>query len=395
MRSMDLTKGVVLPSTWDDIASTGKSMNELGDDWWIRSFAISSDENPFIFEDITDLKGKLGSIEKARIDQPEPIFFLGGTFVADPTLEEEPATETFTPVRSIVVPEDAILVFPLINAVGPDAVELPPVIQDEATGRANVNFFFDDPQLFTATVTVDGTPVSEISKSGNNEGFRRESPSGGFSYTIPENSLSDIIVGEVPAQTIPLAVSDGYYFAYDTSVLKPGSHIINFQARIDLDLDEDGIPDDFTLELNVTYNLLNPIDGTERKDKLNGTKGNDYIDGGNGSDKLMGRKGDDLIVGGYGADVIDGGKGDDELWGNEGIDTFIFKRNYGNDKIFDFEQTEVVRVLGLGRITPVKSGIELPSGALGTEVTWGSDSLTFVGINPDNVVIERNQITLI
>ena len=374
---------VILPANWDNVGGSGKSMNQLGDDWSIRAYGFSNENNAFIFEDITDPRGRLGSIEKARLNQPEPIFYLGGTFVADEDVTggENP---TFTPERSIVVPEGAVLVFPLINALEPNAVLVPPAPENEDQARATANFFFDDPSRFTATVIVDGIvetsigPVTSLPGEGLDPvdpSFRRQSFSG-FEYTIPEDNIFDITRApdDFPAQTVSGAVSDGYWYAFDTSDLGPGSHTLQFKASIDVDADGES---DFTLE--VTYNLLNPIEGNNRKNKLRGTKGNDYIDGGAGPDKLRGLKGDDLIVGGDGADVIDGGKGDDELWGDGGFDTFIFKRGYGQDTIFDFARKEVVKIKGFTEYT--LEDVTLPSGVNAVQIDFGNDDmLTLVGV---------------
>jgi hypothetical protein len=265
-----------------------------------------------------------------------------------------------------------------INGALPDPVENPPGdFPDEATTRENVTigFFGDGDQLVSvdSKVIVDGVTVGDFAESGRNTEYRRESPEGGFSYVVPQGNWSG-----VPLQTVAPAVADGYWFAYDTaSFAQNESHTVNFIG----DYADGGFI------LNVTYNILNQIEGTNGKDNLNGTKGNDYIDGGDGPDKLMGLKGDDLIVGGDGADVIDGGKGNDELWGDGGLDTFIFKRNYGNDKIFDFEPGEVIEIKGFSEI-PDPVDIDLPSGVSAAQIDFGQgDTLTFVNVASDDLSV--------
>ena len=61
---------------------------------------------------------------------------------------------------------------------------------------------------------------------------------------------------------------------------------------------------------------------------------------------MSGKAGNDFILGGNGRDTIDGGIGDDELWGDNDKDTFIFKKDYGEDTIFDFKVGEVVEIAG-------------------------------------------------
>lgn len=62
------------------------------------------------------------------------------------------------------------------------------------------------------------------------------------------------------------------------------------------------------------------IVGTEEKDRLMGTRGNDVIVGLGGDDKIFGMGGDDIICGGDGDDKIYGNRGNDILIGASGAD---------------------------------------------------------------------------
>ncbi len=62
------------------------------------------------------------------------------------------------------------------------------------------------------------------------------------------------------------------------------------------------------------------ITGTDRRDHLTGTPGDDVICAGAGNDKVDGGDGDDIIYGDAGDDKIDGGDGDDVLYGDAGDD---------------------------------------------------------------------------
>ncbi len=62
------------------------------------------------------------------------------------------------------------------------------------------------------------------------------------------------------------------------------------------------------------------ISGTDRRDHLVGTPGDDVICAGAGNDKVDGGGGDDIIYGDEGDDKVDGGDGDDVLYGDEGDD---------------------------------------------------------------------------
>lgn len=67
------------------------------------------------------------------------------------------------------------------------------------------------------------------------------------------------------------------------------------------------------------------------RDWIVGGAGNDILKGGRGKDKLMAGGGDDWLDGGEGSDVLKGGAG-------AGADTFVF--SVGRDKIRDFSTTE-------------------------------------------------------
>eukprot|EP00913_Durusdinium_trenchii_P010549 g9893.t1 len=79
------------------------------------------------------------------------------------------------------------------------------------------------------------------------------------------------------------------------------------------------------------------IDAKTGNDIVKGGSGNDYIKGGVGEDKLYGESGDDSLHGGRFNDRLYGGTGDDVLHGGLGIDTFVFEKDAGNDRILDFK----------------------------------------------------------
>ena len=65
-----------------------------------------------------------------------------------------------------------------------------------------------------------------------------------------------------------------------------------------------------------------PIEGTKKKDRLDGSGFSDLIKGKGGNDRLKGLAGDDALDGGQGKDTLIGGEGSDELTGKKGRDTF-------------------------------------------------------------------------
>ncbi len=77
-----------------------------------------------------------------------------------------------------------------------------------------------------------------------------------------------------------------------------------------------------------------------------GQGGDDQIVGGNGNDFLKGSSGNEIISGCAGNDVLDGGTGDDCLYGEEGNDTYIFKKGYGTDTIYDCLGSNRIEIYG-------------------------------------------------
>jgi len=128
--------------------------------------------------------------------------------------------------------------------------------------------------------------------------------------------------------------------------------------------------------LLASLQLLNPIDGSRRGDRIVGTdkadlihafagrdrifagggndrvfagRGHDRVFGGDGNDWLDGGRGRDLVIGGNGDDILNGGRGNDWLVGDSGdfnegepasiagADRFVFEGRFGNDVIVDFQ----------------------------------------------------------
>ena len=79
------------------------------------------------------------------------------------------------------------------------------------------------------------------------------------------------------------------------------------------------------------------IKGKGRNDRLDGKVGDDKLLGGKGKDKLFGGDGNDVLKGGKGNDHIVGGPGDDVLTGGRGKDKFVFRGDFGEDRITDFK----------------------------------------------------------
>ena len=79
------------------------------------------------------------------------------------------------------------------------------------------------------------------------------------------------------------------------------------------------------------------LTGNGGDDRLSAGAGQDDLDGGEGNDNLDGGTGRDELAGGEGSDTLNGGDDDDALLGGTGADAFVFRGNFGEDTISDFE----------------------------------------------------------
>ena len=70
---------------------------------------------------------------------------------------------------------------------------------------------------------------------------------------------------------------------------------------------------------------------------ITGTAGTDYLEGSESANTIDGGAGNDIVAGLGGNDTLIGGSGNDSLFGGDGNDTFVFAKNFGKDKIFDFQ----------------------------------------------------------
>ncbi|MDX1917939.1 MAG: hypothetical protein SFT81_02185 [Candidatus Caenarcaniphilales bacterium] len=88
-------------------------------------------------------------------------------------------------------------------------------------------------------------------------------------------------------------------------------------------------------DLIVGNDLDNYLSGQGGADRLEGRNGNDQLFGDQGDDILLGGSGNDQLRGGDGNNQIEGGIGNDILYGGSGDDTYVYRRNWGNDRIED------------------------------------------------------------
>ena len=73
------------------------------------------------------------------------------------------------------------------------------------------------------------------------------------------------------------------------------------------------------------------VKGGDGNDRILAGNGNDTVSGGNGKDRVSGQNGKDKLAGGAGNDKLDGGSGNDKLSGQGGVDTLLGRG--GTDKL--------------------------------------------------------------
>lgn len=272
----------------------GLTQAELGDEWWKYVFSIPGDVNPLF-----DQTG-----ENAHIGQSGSIFFLSG---ASPGVGETAIVE-----RSIAVPTDQLLFFPLLNFLDNTFGEEPPRTEEEVF--ESVNQVIDNIPTDTLFATIDGEAVPNLEEQ------RQISPQA-FEFTFPENNLFGLPGGAI----LPDAVSGGYWLLLNSLPAREEPYIINFGGTF-------GDPSNSSLDITYIIQTYNQIIGGNGQNHLVGTELSDEIDGLNGSDLLIGNGSNDALDGGNGSDTLNGvdpnmtnpGLGEiDRLKGGNGPDTFI------------------------------------------------------------------------
>ena len=370
------------------------------DRWYQWNNPLPDDKNPADFDDSSDPKGRLGSLEKAQEGQDDDVFYLVGSF--------SEGEEFDIPERTIIVPGDKKVFLPIVNVSWIWGFENGFFENLDGYPTSEGSLTPDEIRIInTAIINAVKDPYlrldGEFINDGFPEAFRQESPADSDNDGIA--GFSSIKDGNEIAE-----VAEGYWVGLEP--LPSGEHTIEFGGIIilgdlEIDLDGNGSVDEGkeefltgvlqgfgTLQLDVSYNILNLIEGCNFQDNLKGTAGNDYLKGKNDEDNLLGLEGNDLIVGGKGKDFIDGGSGDDELWGDNDQDTFKYQIGYGQDTIFDLEPGEIIEIRGFTDAPTIEKTI-LASGIEATVITFNSDDmLTLVDVEVTNISINLNEGTI-
>lgn len=221
----------------------GKTQAEWGNLWWQYLYEIPFEQSP-VFDD---------NGENANVNQSGPVYFLSGSFVAD---ADDAGDFISTVTRNVTISTGKSLFFPILN-LSPDNVnEEIGFTVEELRARADeegIQNVLED-ELF---VTINGVSVPNISS------YRQKSPAP-FSYTIPEDNILGVELGDVvnnpnslggpytieafPATIFP-SVSDGFWVG--TGSLPRGNHVVKFGGTV-TGLGEN---QDLLFKLDITYNI--------------------------------------------------------------------------------------------------------------------------------------------
>lgn len=204
--------------------------------------------------------------------------------------------------------------------------------RDAMQGGAGDDTYVLDSRFDLAAEAADGSG-SGVDTVVIAEGFARE-----LREQLPDRSAdgsATFVLGELDRTDIPGGLS-----RYGQQ-LDPGIENIRLEGDAGHDV--------------LAGSGANAIEGNDGQNLLYGGGGDDWVGGGGGGDLLRGEDGDDRLVGGDGADWLygdagddwlEGGEGDDLLYGSAGDDVFVLGLAESNDRIFDHEGRNVLRLDG-------------------------------------------------
>lgn len=131
-----------------------------------------------------------------------------------------------------------------------------------------------------------------------------------------------------------------------------------------------------TVGSNLTQ-YASSVKGTTGTDTLKAHATGDWLFGLDGNDHLIGSAGNDVFVGGAGNDLIESGGG---------VDTFLFSGAFGQDRVVGYQANDKLVFLGVQGVAP-NDDFRAHATAVGqdTLLTFGSDSVTLVGVGLDSL----------
>lgn len=207
---------IALP--WNAAFADSAAFGQLSAQWWQWALSIPVAVNP-----MRDATG-----ENCVVGQRGATWFLAGVFGSGPV----------TVTRNCSVPEDAILFFPIVNAVNIDTPNV--------CGQGPTSFTVAELRAFSAAF-IDGVTKVSLTVDGRAVRQVRRVRSPVFEVALPEVNVFDEFctdLGGVPAGIFSPAVDEGYYARLMD--LPVGNHTIRFTAE-----SATGVLQDVTYNLKV------------------------------------------------------------------------------------------------------------------------------------------------
>ena len=195
----------------------GMTYREWTAKWWQWEFSLPTSVNPWFDSEAND---GIGQSPNAGIGQSGPVFFLTGILTGDPVVK-----------RTITLPAEKALFFPIYNAWSDNVGEDPPMTFKELQERAASYV-----KVSELHVRIDGKELKNLYS------YRIKSPPFCDWFPSTDNVYQTQYGSTFSGWTCPVA-SDGYWLML--APLAIGKHTINFG----------GTSDDKTFHLDVTYNV--------------------------------------------------------------------------------------------------------------------------------------------
>ena len=125
---------------------------------------------------------------------------------------------------------------------------------------------------------------------------------------------------------------------------------------------------------------------TDYTHSVNAGPGDSTLKAGDHGDWLLGQGGNDHLLGSVGNDVFIGGAGDDLLESVGGSNTFVFSGHFGNDTLLGYQPADRLVFLGVEGGHEADYRAHASVSGNDTVLSFGSDSVTLVGVGLASLV---------
>lgn len=216
---------------------------------------------------------------------------------------------------------------PPANAAAEEATTTPPATTAAETPSESTNDSVPEPSEDTAPLQpgeseapMEETPMEEAPAE---ETVMEETP-------VEETAMEETPVEETPMEEVPMEDTSGESTPMDEGPMEGSGNNPMTEPEAGGESsplpESDAVSDPAAMadpaanapmapEMPMDMPSLNLIEGTDGRDRLQGTSDDDELHGMEGRDRLFGRAGDDLLMGGKDHDRLNGGRGADTLIG--------------------------------------------------------------------------------